>query len=236
MNCKNGGWSGELFHKLFWIAANTYNPFVYNKEIEKITEFDPNATKYLDKCTEKWSRHQFDPKVCCDHNTTDFVESFNTLTKSYRDLPVLTLFEEPHHLTEYARQELIELRSAESRFCYYTPCGGGEYEVRDDHVHFPMRIDTKKCGCGVWQVSGIPCKHGLRVIYNQRLSHEDFVAEFFKGAAYKQTYAMPDPTQWPEYSLPTIKPPGIKRSAGRPPKQRRGGGVPWKLRRGRGIV
>ncbi|XP_056691429.1 uncharacterized protein [Spinacia oleracea] len=74
MNCKNGGWSGELFHKLFGIAANAYNPFVYNKAMEKITEFDPNATKYLDTCTEQWSRHQFDPAVCCDHNTTNYVE------------------------------------------------------------------------------------------------------------------------------------------------------------------
>ena len=93
MNCKNGGWSGELFHKLFWIAANAFNPYVFNKAIEKITDFDPNATKYLDTCTEQWSRHQFDPEVCCDHNTTNFVESFNALTKPYRDLPVLTLFE-----------------------------------------------------------------------------------------------------------------------------------------------
>ncbi|XP_056696840.1 uncharacterized protein [Spinacia oleracea] len=255
MNYKNGGWSGELFHKLFWIAANAFNPYVFNKAIEKITDFDPNATKYLDTCTEQWSRHQFDPEVCCDHNTTNFVESFNALTKPYRDLPVLTLFEairqwamqrigvrfdkavnmEPHQLTEYARQEL-ELRGAESRFCYSTPCGGGEYEVRDGNVHFPVRIDTRRCGCGVWQVSGIPCKHGLRVIYNQRLSPEDFVSGYFKGAAYKQTYAehmhpMPDPSQWPEYSLPTINPPGIKRSAGRPPKQRKRNAMEAKKRK-----
>ncbi|XP_021859752.1 uncharacterized protein [Spinacia oleracea] len=139
---------------------------------------------------------------------------------------------EPHHLTEYAREEL-ELRGAESRFFYSTPYGGGEYEVRDGNVHFPA---TRKCGCGVWQVSGIPCKHGLRVIYKQRLSPEDFVSGYFKGAAYKQTHAehmhqMPDPTQFPKYSLPTINPPGIKRSAGRPPKQRKRGAMEAKKRK-----
>ncbi|XP_056685733.1 uncharacterized protein [Spinacia oleracea] len=255
MNCKNGGWSGELFHKLFWIAANAYNPYVYNKAMEKITDFDPRATQYLDTCTEQWSRHQFEPEVCCDHNTTNFVESFNAVTKPYRDLPVLRLFEairewsmqrigvrfdkaadmEPQHLTEHAKVEL-ELRTAESRFCYSTACGGGEYEVREGHVKFPVNIDRRTCGCGVWQVSGIPCKHGLRVIYNQRLDPLDFVSHFFKGAAYKLAYAehmhpMPDPTQWPEFNLPTINPPGIKRTAGRPPKQRKRGAMEAKKRK-----
>ncbi|XP_021844717.2 uncharacterized protein [Spinacia oleracea] len=255
MNCKNGGWSGELFHKLFWIAANAYNPYVYNKAIEKITEFDPNATKYLDTCTEQWSRHQFDPLVCCDHNTTNYVESFNALTKPYRDLPLLSLFEairewamerigvrfdkaanmEPNHLTDYAKHEM-ELRSAESRFRYSTACGGGELEVKDGNVKFPVKLHNRTCGCGVWQVSGMPCKHGLRVIYNQRLDPVDFVSTYFKGAAYKQAYAehmhpMADPTQWPGSTLPTIKPPGIKRSAGRPQKKRRRGAMEARKRK-----
>ncbi|XP_056685676.1 uncharacterized protein [Spinacia oleracea] len=255
MNCKNGGWSGELFHKIFWIAANAYNPYVYNKAIEKITEFDPNATKYLDTCTEQWSRHQFDPTVCCDHNTTNFVESFNALTKPYRDLPLLSLFEairewsmerigvrfdkaanmEPNHLTDYAKHEM-ELRSAESRFCYSTACGGGEFEVKDGNVKFLVNLHNSTCGCGVWQGSGMPCKHGLRVIYNQRLDPVDFVSTYFKGAAYKQAYAehmnpMADPTQWPGSTLPTIKPPGIKRSAGRPQKQRRRGAMEARKRK-----
>ncbi|XP_056690471.1 uncharacterized protein [Spinacia oleracea] len=132
---------------------------------------------------------------------------------------------EPNHLTGYAKIEM-ELRSAESRFCYSTACGGGEFEVKDGNVKFPVKLHTRTCGCGVWQVSGIPCKHGLRVIYNQRLDPVDFVSNYFKGAAYKQAYAehmhpMADPTQWPGSTLPTIKPHGIKRSAGRSQKQRR---------------
>ncbi|XP_021717664.1 uncharacterized protein LOC110685446 [Chenopodium quinoa] len=130
-------------------------------------------------------------------------------------------------LTEYATK-ILQTRSDESGFCYATPCGGDEFEVRDQHVHFPIKLGAGTCGCGKWQLSGIPCKHVLRVIYHQRLQAVDFVSPYFKGRAYKSTYAehmhpMPDQTQWPSFNLPDILPPPVKRSAGRPKKQRRRG-------------
>ncbi|XP_057250284.1 uncharacterized protein LOC125496971 [Beta vulgaris subsp. vulgaris] len=247
-NCKNGGWSGTAFHKLFWIAADAYNDYVYEKALKKITELDPAATEYLQQVDEgQWSRHVFDPKVCCDHNTTNFVESFNACTKPYRDLPVLTLLEairswcmkrigvrfdkamdlDPSHITEYAKK-IIKERGDESRFCYLTRAGGGEFEVRDGHVLFPIKLENGTCGCGVWQGTGIPCKHVLRVIFDQRREPNDFVSPYFKGTSYKLTYAehihpMPDSTQWPSFQLPQIEPPPFKRGAGRPPKQRKRG-------------
>ncbi|XP_048496412.1 uncharacterized protein LOC104906852 [Beta vulgaris subsp. vulgaris] len=220
-NCKNEGFSGTAFHKLFWTAADAYNQYVYTKAMEKIAKYNPKAIEYLEKCTEQWSRAFIDSGVCCDQNTTNFVESFNACTKPYRDLPVITLLE------DYAKM-ILESRSDESRFCYATSCGGGEYEVRDGNVTFPITLTNYKCGCGKWQGSGIPCKHALRVIFNQRLEPADFLSPFFKGAAYKLTYGdhihpMPDPTQWPDFNLPQIAPPDIKRPAGRPVKQIRRG-------------
>lgn len=143
MNCKNAGYSGTAFHKLFWTAADAYNVFVFKKSMLKIHEYNPEAVAYLDSCTEQWSRHVFDPLVCCDHNTTKFVESFNACTKAYRDLPVFTLLEAIRNwsmkriglrfdkavdmnvnmLTDYAKK-VLQTRSDESRFCYATSCGG----------------------------------------------------------------------------------------------------------------
>ncbi|XP_021748812.1 uncharacterized protein LOC110714578 [Chenopodium quinoa] len=208
MNCKANGFSGSAFHKLFWIATNAYN------------------------------EHKFDPALCCDHNTTNFVESFNSCTKPNRDLPGVKILEAIRQwgmkrigsrfdkavsmgdmeLTEYAAK-ILQTRSDESRFCYAILCGGDEFEVRDQHVHFPIKLNTGICGCGKWQHSGLPCKHVLRVIYHQRLQPADFVAPCFKGKAYKLTYAehmhlMPDPTQWPSLNLPNILPPLVKRATG----------------------
>ncbi|XP_056695452.1 uncharacterized protein [Spinacia oleracea] len=115
-----------------------------------------------------------------------------------------------------------------TRFCSVTVAGGGEYEVKEGAVKYPIKFDARTCGCGVWQISGIPCRHGLRVIYHQRLEATDFVSHYFKGQAYKLTYSehihpMPDPTQWPSFDLPIILPPPMKRASGRPPNLRKRG-------------
>ncbi|KAL2897259.1 Filamentous hemagglutinin [Bienertia sinuspersici] len=232
MNCKNAGFSGTAFHKLFWIAANAYNQYVFKKAMEKIHDYDPKACEYLNSCTEQWSRHQFEPAICCDYNTTNFVESFNSCTKPYRDLPILKLLEAIRQwcmkrigsrydkvidmgceeLTDYATM-ILKTRTDESRLCYATACGADEFEV-----------------------SGIPCKHVLRVIFHHRLQPLDFVSPYFKGAAYKLAYAehmhpMPGASQWPSFNLPDIQPPMIKRTAGRPKKQRKRG--PNEARKGK---
>ncbi|KAL2923259.1 Terpenoid synthase 19, partial [Bienertia sinuspersici] len=66
--CKNVKESGTTFHDLFWVAANAYNHYVYNKAIDKIIKLDPAAFDYLEK-------------------------SHNTIAKPYRDLPLITLLE-----------------------------------------------------------------------------------------------------------------------------------------------
>ena len=61
--------------------------------MSKIKEFDAATYDYLTNVEEQWSVHMFNMTVCCDHNTTNFVESFNVITKANRDMPVLTLLE-----------------------------------------------------------------------------------------------------------------------------------------------
>ncbi|XP_021737527.1 uncharacterized protein LOC110704047 [Chenopodium quinoa] len=254
-NCKTAGWSGTEFHKLFWIAANAYNEYVYDKAMSKIKKYDAAAFEYLTNIEEQWTRHKFDRVVCCDHNTTNFVESFNSVTKDNRDIPVFTLLEaarnwcmkrigsrfdkvidmDPNELTEHAK-EVLETRSEESRLCHVTAAGGREFEVRDGHVKFPVTLQTMTCGCGKWQGSRIPCRHGLRVIYSQRLQPTDFVSPYYKGAAYKMTFGdhihpMADPTHWPAFNVPEILPPTVERIAGRPAKQRRR--APHEARKGK---
>ncbi|XP_057548026.1 uncharacterized protein LOC130826431 [Amaranthus tricolor] len=175
------GWSGAAFHKMFWIAANVYNEYVFEKAMSKIKEFDAAAYDYLKNVEEQWSVHMLDRTVFCDHNTTNFVESFNAITKVNRDMPVLTLLEdvrnwcmkrmgsrfdkavsmEPNDLTEHAKG-VLATRTDDSRFCHVTTAGGGEFEVGDGHVKFLVTLGNMTCGCGKWQGLGIPCKHGLR--------------------------------------------------------------------------
>ncbi|XP_021762508.1 uncharacterized protein LOC110727249 [Chenopodium quinoa] len=156
--------------------------------MSKIKEYDVAAEQYLRAVEEQWSVHKFDRIVCCDHNTTNFVESFNACTKPIRDMPVLTLLETVRNwrmkrIGARFDKAIDMTRSDESRFSHVTACGGGEFKVRDGHVKFPVTLGNMSYGCGKWQGSGIPCKHGLRVIYSQRLEPRDFMSTYFKGAA-----------------------------------------------------
>ena len=51
-NGKNVGWSGMTFHDLFWMDVNAYNPYVFNKSMERIHKHDPVAGKYLSNVLE----------------------------------------------------------------------------------------------------------------------------------------------------------------------------------------
>ncbi|KAL2894180.1 Disease resistance protein RPP13 [Bienertia sinuspersici] len=102
-------------------------------------------------------------------------------------------------------------------------------ELDKSGVHYLEKVDEQWSRHAFDPLgTGIPCKHGLRVIYDQRLEPTNFVSPYFKGTSYKLTYSdhihpMPDSSYWPDFALPIIQPPSIKRSAGRPKKQRRRG-------------
>ncbi|XP_021760678.1 uncharacterized protein LOC110725522 [Chenopodium quinoa] len=68
-------------------------PRATRRAMSKIKKYDATSFDYLTATEEQWSRYMFDRTVCCDHNTTNFVESFNSCTKDNRDFPVLTLME-----------------------------------------------------------------------------------------------------------------------------------------------
>lgn len=57
-----------------------------------------------------WSKHKFDPNVCNDSNTSNFVESFNSTLGIDRCRPVLTLLEgELHNFMSHTFHVFISL-------------------------------------------------------------------------------------------------------------------------------
>jgi hypothetical protein len=83
---------------MFWRAANASSKFKFRKAMEAIDGADPKAREWLANIGDqsRWSKHAFDPTVCCDENKTNFVESFNATLGVDRSKPVLTLLEGEH--------------------------------------------------------------------------------------------------------------------------------------------
>lgn len=73
LNYKNVGWSGSTFHDLLWVNENAYyNPYDLQKKVmENIYKNDLEVVDYLCNVPEQWTRHTFNPHMCCecDHNS-----------------------------------------------------------------------------------------------------------------------------------------------------------------------
>lgn len=81
---------------LFWRACNASNPFTFKKAMERLRkEGKAPVMKWFASLgsQSKWTKHKFDPSVCCDVNTSNFVEAFNSTLGVDRCRPVLTLLE-----------------------------------------------------------------------------------------------------------------------------------------------
>lgn len=92
---------GPLMYILFWRACNATNPYTFKNTKERLRKEGKTACMKWFACLgsqSKWTKHKFDPSVCSDINTSNFVESFNSTLGVDRCRPVLTLLEGKHHL------------------------------------------------------------------------------------------------------------------------------------------
>lgn len=90
---------GPLMYILFWRAANATNPYTFKKAMERLRkEGKAPVMKWFAEIGKqsKWTKHKFDSSICCDSNTSNFVESFNSTLGVDRCRPVLTLLEGNH--------------------------------------------------------------------------------------------------------------------------------------------
>lgn len=87
---------GIMMHKLFWKVVNATSEFSFKKALESVVQHGGQgcARWFLDLGPkEHWSKHMFDPKVACDQNTSNFVESFNSTLGVHRCNPIFSLLE-----------------------------------------------------------------------------------------------------------------------------------------------
>ncbi|KAL2251896.1 UNVERIFIED_CONTAM: hypothetical protein Sindi_2311900, partial [Sesamum indicum] len=103
-------------------------------------------------------------------------------------------------------------------FHYQISCfDGGQYAVD---------LSNHTCSCRKWELSGIPCKHAISAILNQKDDPEDYIDDCYSVIAYKRIYAsaiMPisGENQWNETCFIPPLPPRFGRRSGRPSSARR---------------
>ncbi|KAL8151714.1 hypothetical protein V2J09_021522 [Rumex salicifolius] len=128
-------------------------------------------------------------------------------------------------ITEHAKRKLAkaETQSCSLKIFKASPI---EYEVLEGSSTLGVNIENRTYRCGEWQISGILCRHTVRVIIEMRGHLEHYVSQWYSIKMYKRAYLVnyrpvPDEEQWPRFDLPRIDPPSFKRGIGGPPRKRR---------------
>ncbi|XP_021737708.1 uncharacterized protein LOC110704226 [Chenopodium quinoa] len=218
---------GPLMYILFWRACNATNVYNFRKAMERLQkEGGADVMKWFADLGDqtKWSKHKFDPNVCNDSNTSNFVEIFKSTLGVDRCRPVSTLLEGIRRVCMLLR-EIIKATST----CRAYQSSPGEYEIHEGRSQFPLSLNNKICSCGAWQLSGIPCRHAIRVMLHAKVDPHNNVSSWYSAKTYKQVYChaihpIPDFSQWPpaDPNHPNqIAPPKMKRGIGRPSRNRR---------------
>ncbi|KAL4587865.1 hypothetical protein LXL04_000740 [Taraxacum kok-saghyz] len=123
--------------------------------------------------------------------------------------------------------EVIQISSSVDHFLSRNnliPAGGVGDEVEDSV--YAVDLEESTCGCRSWQLTGIPCVHGIAAILFLNGNPEDYVAVWFQtkvfSSCYKYTIEPINGTDmWPKVDAHIIFPPKRRRLPGRPKVSRK---------------
>ena len=234
---------GKVFDDHLWAAAYSWNPYLFEKNWVAMDIAKPAATAYLRKWhTRLWSRSQFSTISKVDYVTNNLAECFNNWIKHHKSLNLDDFFDKvrqmimimwnrrrkvarklvglilPHiikKLNAKTRELNLEVVESSEEVAEVTALGGSGFR-------FVVNLLDRTCSCRQWQVSGLPCKHGLAFITSLINAHiQNYVDLYYSidkfRAAYDQLIpAMVDKNQWPKSDHGFFMfPPLLKSTAGR---------------------
>ncbi|KAJ8422947.1 LOW QUALITY PROTEIN: hypothetical protein Cgig2_032385 [Carnegiea gigantea] len=188
------------FHAYFYIAANAYFAYVYEKAMEQIKEKDAAAYYWLrdTKPLEHWAKFKFDHILKCPDNTKNFVEIFNhdilnfrasfTLSEDIRKLVggrYVKRFKKAQSwegkVVPYVEKQLKLIEGESRNYSSIIHAGGSLMSLK-------AKPNDRFCDCQRWKISGVPCIHATRCILRMNDKLEDYRNEWSKIDKYRKLY------------------------------------------------
>ncbi|KAG8372441.1 hypothetical protein BUALT_Bualt12G0066500 [Buddleja alternifolia] len=169
-NFKIVGYRGLAFKNTLWSAtkATTINGF--KLRMQELRQLDESVEEWFHhKPPVQWTRSHFSEYPKCGMLLNNFCEVFNSNILDAREKSIITML-------EWIRQFLMK-RLHENR-------DRAEAKWKSRLCPKISTIIEKK-----WGLSGIPCKHAISAIFDQRDVPEDYVDECYSVDTYKRVYA-----------------------------------------------
>ncbi|KAJ9552391.1 hypothetical protein OSB04_016436, partial [Centaurea solstitialis] len=234
---KSQGQKGEASKEMFWKTCRAYTAETFERRMLCLRAAIPDGASVLDELgPDKWSNAYF-PGKRYNILTSNHAESVNAMSRFARKLPIVGLFDyfresQQEWFSERRKvaakwngvlakipEQIVKRRKIKSANWTVREIGYGRFEVIDLKRNPTVDFYNSKCECMKWQLSGLPCSHGIAVANYVRLPDCNHLAEeYFKTIKLQSTYAeviqpAGPPETWvvpSDYRLMTVKPPLIK--------------------------
>jgi hypothetical protein len=123
-------------------------------------------------------------------------------------------------------QDKLEKLKMEYRSFSAMPSNRFKYEVDNYYERHVVDLTKKECSCRIWDLTGIPCKHGVVAIYKNLEHPEDYLHDCYLKEAYLDVYSeiihpMPGQDEWIKSGHLSPQPSHVLRPLGRLKKLRR---------------
>lgn len=171
-------------------------------------------------------------------------ESFNSLILNARNKPILTMLEKIMtimmkriHVNKAKMlkvegllcpkiQQIFEKTKGRASYCVPNWWGDSKFEVDGPSGKFLCDLNELTCYCRMWDLTGIPCKHGVSALSYCGLELETFVHRCYYRGNYLQCYSnfiqpLNGPQMWPNTSMPPVLPPVYAVHPGQKQRKRR---------------
>ncbi|XP_052621830.1 uncharacterized protein LOC128127388 [Lactuca sativa] len=206
--------------------------------MEKIKSLDTQAYEYLiDRDPTTWSKAFFKEGRDCDAVENGVSESFNSAIRHARRKPIITMLEETRiFVMERIYSQRVERIEWDLNICPIIiaiyrlwgviPCGYQKYEVRFNDAAYGVDLIAKTCACRIWQLTGIPCLHGVAAISSLNQDAETYMSQSYSKEAYLKCYnyiinPLNGSDMWEEVPYRKPFPPKRRRLPGRPSVKRK---------------
>lgn len=88
-------------------------------------------------------------------------------------------------------QETVDAEQRKIKNCKIFPAGHEKYEVREKKSSFKVNLELHSCMCRRWDMSGLPCRHALKIISDNKRKQEDYMSHCYLTSKWRNQYNTP---------------------------------------------
>lgn len=235
---------------LFWSVAESCILSEYEANLDRVKAYDIRLFEaIMQRNPANCSLAFCTPTASCIDVHNNISESFNNAIDPSRYYPMVEMLEiirrramqriearkkkaEDHkgRFTKRATAFIAEEQTKLKFTKYVSGSSDGRCEVLDCGKSVSLHMGMRTCACRKWEMSGLPCRHALRIINKKKLNYEDYTSEWYSNAKQNHIYSSSiEPVNGLRFwknSGSVIKPPPalveeIQNTKGRKPKPKR---------------